>query len=238
MKKIRWGILISLSAVSLLMCSCRADVPDVIDSLLSDTVTDAVIPEDQPHAEYRKLFNEYKAADAEYFRNTASAINSLIGQKYAYGITAYEHDADLLDVAEMFFDRNSEQTLGIYFTLRGFESKSYSEEGNTAVFTAMKKSDEYVYEMTYDADAGSFEIVLSVNGETRDSLRCTFDGDSIEKCCYEGTLQRTFISRVNKNGESTVEWFDRMIRTPEETEADEERGSVVFDGEMLSGVIK
>ena len=237
MKRNRWGFPVILSAAFIFLCSCTAEVPDLIESIKSEPVlTD--VSGNGAHSDYKKLFAAYKTASEEYYKDTATAINSLLGQKYAYGMTAYMHDADLTDVAEMFFDDNSENNLGIYFALRGYEEKQYTETGNEAEFSAKKKGDLYSYRMSYDADAGSFEISLYVNDELKDSLQCSFDGETLVKCCYEGNLQRTFISRVNDEGASTVEWFDRQIVSPDETEANEDRGSVVYYGEMLSGVIK
>ena len=60
---------------------------------------------------------------------------------------------------------------------------------------------------------------------------------TLTKNCYSGTLQRTFISRVNKDGTSKIEWYDDHVENIPETD-DEEHGYVVYDGIALSGVIK
>lgn len=243
MKKNRWGILITLSVTSFLLCSfilssCRPVIPDVIESLMSDTAATSDIPDSGKYADYKNLFAEYKTANKEYFKNTENAINSIMGQKYGYGITAYEHGDDLAEIAEMFFDENSAARLDMYFALRGYDDRSYKEEENAAEFTAKKKDDDCSYKVSYNAEDGRFEIIFTVNGEIQDSLLCVLTDDDLVKCCYSGTIDRTFISRVSRDGKSEVEWFDRMITDPAETEANEERGNVSFNGEMLSGKIK
>ena len=201
LKRYRWGFPVILSAAFILLCSCTAEVPDLIESIKSEPALTDVSGNDS-HSDYKRLFAAYKNANEEYYKDTAAAINSLLGQKYAYGMTAYMHDADLTDVAEMFFDDNSENNLGIYFALRGYEDKKYTENGTEAEFSAKKKGDQYSYRMNYDAQAGSFEISLYVNDELKDSLRCSFDGETLEKCCYEGNIQRTFISRTQSKSVS------------------------------------
>jgi hypothetical protein len=138
----------------------------------------------------------------------------------------------------MFFDDNSAAALDMYFALRGYDDRVYKAEDNSAEFSAKKKDDDCVYKVTYNADERSFEITYTVNGELNDSLLCVLTDGDLLKCCYVGTIERTFISRVSRDGKSDVEWFDRMITDPAETEANEERGNVSYDGEKLSGLIK
>lgn len=237
MKKKRWGISVLLISLILTLCSCKGAISDVIDSFISDTAPSSSEESAEPN-EYKEIFAAYKASNEEYYKKTESAINTIIGQKYGYGITAYDHSDDLAEIAEMFFDSNSEAVLDVYFKIRGYENGVYTENGNTAEYSAKKKNDECVYKTSYDAERRCFEIVYTVNGEIKDNLKCELGENTLMKCCYSGTIDRTFISRVNSDGESTVEWFDRKITDPCETEANEERGSVVFDGEKLSGVIK
>ena len=226
-------------ALVFLLCSCKDGISDVIESLISDTVPQSVNATDSnENSEYRELFAAYKASNDEYYKKTEAAINTIIGQKYGYGITAYNHSDELSEIAEMFFDSNSAAMLDMYFTIRGYDDRVYETDGNKATFTCSKKDDVCVYKMTYDADSRFFEISYYVNDELKDSLSCEMTDKELVKCCYVGTLERTFISRVNSDGESQVEWFDRCITSPYETSAGEDRGNVEFDGEKLSGVIK
>lgn len=237
MKKFRWGIFLSLSAVLLALCSCtRQDAPE--STTVTDTETEikqtAAVEENK---EYRELFDKYKECNEQYFKNTEAAVNTLLGQRYAYAITAYEHSRTLSEIAEMFFDDISENTLNIYFALRGFEDKEYTVKDTEAEYKCKKKEDEYVYRVSYDTDKQSFEIVLYVNGELKDSFKCEMSDGTLTKNCYSGTLQRTFISRVNKDGTSKIEWYDDHVENVPETD-DEDHGYVVYDGIALSGVIK
>ena len=238
MKLLRRCVLPAISAVLLLLCSCTQSPPDVLDSLINNIEpTFPAAPESTRYKDYRELFLQYKENNSAYFANTEAAINSLLGQKYAYGITAYKHSDELAEIAEMFFDDNAENTLNIYFALRGFEEKTYTQDEYTAQYGCKKNGDSYVYVMNYSAENKSFEISLDVNGELKDAFKCSMTDDSLTKYCYRGTLDRTFISRVNKDGTSRIDWYEGLV--PAEQDADrEEYGYVVFDGMILSGVIK
>lgn len=239
MKLLRRCVLPALSAVFLLLCSCTQQAPDVLESLINNIDTAAVPkPVDSgEYKDYRELYLQYKEKNASYFSNTEAAINSLLGQKYAYGLTAYKHGDELAEIAEMFFDDNAENTLNIYFALRGFEDKEYTQNENTAQYSCKKNNDAYLYKASYDAENMSFEISLNVNEELKDSFRCSMSDDSLTKYCYRGTIDRTFIIIVNKDGTSRIDWYEGL--TADGTEIpEEEHGYIIFDGTVLSGVVK
>ena len=189
------------------------------------------------YKDYRELYALYKERNSSYFENTETAINSIIGQKYAYGITAYKHSDELAEIAEMFFDDNAENNLNIYFALRGYEDKEYTQVDNSAEYGCKKKNDAYLYKASYDAENKTFEISLLINGELKDSFRCSISDDSLIKYCYSGSLDRTFISRVNKDGTSQIDWYEGLTENGE-TVDENEHGYVVYDGKTVSGVIK
>ena len=137
----------------------------------------------------------------------------------------------------MFFDETSENTLNIYFALRGFEDKEYTENERTAEYKCRKNDDQHVYTVEYDTAGKTINVTHTVNGETKDLFTCRIDDDGLYKECYSGSLQRTFVSRVNKDGTSKIEWYDRDV-TEDKPAEEEEHGYVVYDGLTLSGVIK
>ena len=234
----RWGILLALSVFCVCFTACENDPSSVIESIINNSDTQIQkTSEEEDHKQYRELFSEFKQADTEYFKNAEAAITSLIGQKFAYGITAYRHSDELMDIAEMFFDDNSENTLNIYFALRGFEDKEYTEDGSTAEYSCKKKDDSYLYRVIYNEDASGFEIRLYQNGELKDFLICDLDGDQLSKICYRGTLNRTFISRVSEDGKAEVVWIDDKVESVDAI-PDGEHGYVIYDGINLTGVIK
>lgn len=228
----------ALSAVFIVLCSCTKAPPDVIDGLINNNEPTFTYPSDSAqYKDYRELFLQYKECNAAYFSSTEAAINTLLGQKYVYGITAYKHSDELSEIAEMFFDDNAENTLNIYFALRGYEDKEYTQNGNTAQYGCKKNGDAYVYKASYSAESRSFDITLDVNGELKDKLSCSMTDDSLTKYCYRGTIDRTFFSRVNKDGTSRIDWYEGLVSYEDEA-AQEEYGYVAFDGMILSGVIK
>lgn len=230
-------ILPLLSAALLLFCSCTQSPPDVLESLINNIDTTQEIPDSGRFKDYRELYEKYKNCNIMYFKNTETAINTFIGQKYVYGITAYKHSDELAEVAEMFFADNSENTLNIYFALRGFEDKEYIQNDNTAEYRLKKNGEQYVYTASYDPDEQSFEISQSVNEELKDSFKCTVTDELLVKYCYRGKLDRTFISRVNKDGTSRIDWYEGLTENGEDI-PEEEHGYIIYDGINLSGVIK
>lgn len=238
MKLLRRCVLPVLSAVLLLLCSCTDQTPDVLESLINNIDTTAVKTADSGRfSDYRELFLQYKERNSTYFDSTEAAVNTLLGQKYAYALTAYKHSDELADIAEMFFDDSAENTLNIYFALRGFEDKVYSQEENTAQYSCRKNDDAYLYKASYDAEQSRFEITLEVNGELKDSFKCVMDDDSLTKYCYRGSLDRTFISAVKKDGTSRIDWYEGMTENGEEKSANE-HGYIIYDGKILTGEIK
>lgn len=228
-----------LSALLLLLSSCTQKTPDVLESIINNidnTTVDAIVDSGR-YKDYRELYLQYKEQNSAFFVNTEAAINSLLGQKYAYGITAYKHSDELAEIIEMFFDDNAENTLNIYFALRGFEDKVYQQSDNTAEYSCKKKDESYLYKASYDAENNTFGITLEVNGELKDSFRCTLTDDSLTKYCYRGTLDRTFISCVNKDGTSQIDWYEGYTEDGTDV-AEDDHGYIVFDGIALSGVIK
>ena len=222
----------------LLLCSCTQSPPDVLDSLINNIEPTFTIPSDSSGCkDYRELFLQYKECNTAYFSSTEAAINTLIGQKYAYGITAYKHSDELAEIAEMFFDDNAENTLNIYFALRGYEDKEYSQGENQAQYSCKKNGDSYVYKASYSVENKSFDITLEVNGELKDKFSCSMTDDSLYKYCYRGTLDRTFVSLINKDGTSRIDWYEGLVPADEQA-AQEEYGYIAFDGIILSGVIK
>ena len=237
MKKVKRCILPALSAIFLLLCSCGGDVPLITESAInSDTEPEKTVTA-VTVKEYKELISEFKSVNEEYFKDTQKAVTSLIGQKYVYAVTAYNHSDELTEIAEMFFDETSENTLNIYFALRGFENKEYEASEKEAQFKCSRKDDRYVYKAVFDAEAKSFDITLTVNDELKDSLHCDINDTELIKICYSGALGRTFISRVNKDKTSKIEWYDEYLK---EIPSDEtkEHGYVVYDGVTLSGIIK
>ena len=227
-----------LTAALLILCSCAPSPPDVIESLISNNDTAYPKAADPGrYKDYRELFTLYKECNDSYFNATEAAINTIIGQKYMYGLTAYKHSDELAEIAEMFFDDNAENTLNIYFALRGFEDKEYAEDENKAEYSCKKKDDEYKYNASYDVQNKSFEITLHVNGELKDSCRCAITDDSLTKYCYSGPLDRTFISVVNKDSTSRIDWYEGLTGDGADV-PEEEHGYIIFDGSVLSGVIK
>ena len=226
-----------LSAVILILCSCSQSPTEVLESIMNNLESTAPKADSVLYKDYRELYALYKERNSSYFENTETAINTLIGQKYAYGITAYKHSDELAEIAEMFFDDNAENNLNIYFALRGYEDKEYTENDNSAEYKCKKKNDSYLYNACYDAENKSFEISLSVNGELKDSFKCDLSDDSIIKLCYSGSLDRTFVSRANKDGTSRIDWYEGLTENGEEVD-ENEHGYVIYDGKALSGVIK
>jgi hypothetical protein len=206
----------------------------MIESILGVDTT-AVTDEESG---YVKLFSSFKKREKEYFRDTYNAAHTLIGQKYVYVVTAYNHSDELSEIAEMFFSADSEKNLNIYFALRGFENKEYKEEENRATYSCTKKDEKYVYSASYDTEKQSFEITLTVDENVKDVLKCRLDEKALFKLCYRGYLNRTFISRVYVDGKSDVSWYDEYV--PDEASVPEgtDHGRVNFDGVTLSGEIK
>lgn len=234
MKKVRLILLSALALTAMFLCSCADETPQMIESILGADTT-AVTAEESGYGE---LFSSFKKREKEYFRDTYNAANTLIGQKYVYVVTAYNHSDELSEIAEMFFSADSEKNLNIYFALRGFENKEYKEEENRATYSCTKKDEKYVYSVSYDTEKQSFEITLSVDENVKDVLKCRLDEKSLFKLCYSGYLNRTFISRVYEDGKSKVSWYDELITDEADIPAEGEHGYVDFDGATLSGEIK
>lgn len=239
LKKVKWGILFIIAACALLLCSCTQTPPSLTDLVTLPELTDikTATATATENKEYKELLELYKKCDGEYFEKTRTAVGTLIGQRYAYAVTAYDHSKELSDIAEMFFDDTSENTLSIYFALRGFEDREYTADEHTAKFSCRKNEDQHVYTVEYETAAKTINVTHTVNGEKKDHLGCKIDDDGLYKECYSGSLQRTFVSRVNKDGTSKIEWYDKDV-TDNPPAEDEEHGYVVFDGLTLSGVIK
>ena len=230
--------MLAVSAVFVFSACTSQDTPATETE--TETVTEADIKQTaapEENKEYKELFAKYKECEEQYFKNTETAVNTLIGQRYAYAITAYEHSRELTEIAEMFFDDISENTLNIYFALRGFEDKEYSADENKAEYKCRKNDDIHVYTVEYEITTETINVTHTVNGEKKDYLACVISDDGLYKECYSGSLQRTFVSRVNKDGTSKIEWYDRDVTEDKPTE-EEEHGYVIYDGLTLSGVIK
>ena len=238
LKRSRWGILPVLLVSAFMLSACREVEVPVTGDPGTVTLPDILSSEIPENKEYRQLFEQYRQKNEEYFSKTEAATKTLIGQKYAYAVTAYDHSETLSEIAEMFFDISSENTLNIYFALRGYEEKSYSYDGSSAEYVCRKKDDRYRYTVSYDTEKSSIDITLYVNDELRDRLYIEMTDDTLSKLCYSGTLQRTFVSRVNNDGTSRVDWYDELIQTLPEEQNDEGHGYVIYDGVALSGVIK
>ena len=238
LKKIKWGILFASAVCALSLCSCTETTPPLTDVVTIPELTEIkTVAVSNENKEYKELLQLYKKCDEEYFKNTETAVNTLLGQRYAYAVTAYNHSEELTEIAEMFFDDTSENTLNIYFALRGFEDKEYTEDEDKAEYKCKKNEDQHVYTVQFDTAGKTINVTHTVNGEKKDYLGCKMDDDGLYKECYSGSLQRTFVSRVNKDGTSKIEWYDRDVTdTPPEEE--EEHGYVVYDGLALSGVIR
>lgn len=222
---------------ALFLCSCTENTPSFTDIITSPELTDIKTITSAENKEYKELLQLYKKYEKEYFENTETAINTLLGQRYVYAVTAYNHSKELTDISEMFFDETSENTLNIYFALRGYDDKEYSVNENKAEYKCKKNEDQHVYTVQFDAENKTINVTHTVNGEKKDYLDCRIDDDGLYKKCYSGSLQRTFVSRVNKDGTSKIEWYDRDV-ADDPPEDEEEHGYVVFDGLALSGVIK